>query len=154
VRQLDTGGGLKQALPHIDTDPVLVMNPDAFWLPGADRPLERLGARFATGDADIVLLCAQPYRMLGFRRGHDFCRDPLGRLTPDAGQPVIYAGVALLRRELVTAVAAETFSLYALFVAALERRRLWGEVLDAPWLHVGDPQALAEADAWLGAKHP
>jgi len=151
-RLLDTGGGLRHALPLLDTDTVLVMNTDAFWLPGADRPLGRLSARLAAGDADIVLLCAQPHRALGFRRGHDFCRDPLGRLSRDAGQPVIYAGVALLRRDLVAAAPAEPFSLYALFIKALDQRRLWGEILDAQWLHVGDPRALAEADAWLGTK--
>lgn len=148
---LETGGGLKKALPLLDTDPVLVMNTDAFWPEGADRPIGRMLARFDTGEADIVLLCAQPRRALGFRRSHDFCLDPRGRLTRDFGQPVIYAGVALIARSLVAAVEAEKFSLYQLFIEALDRGRLGGVVLDAPWLHVGDPEALREAEAMLAA---
>jgi MurNAc alpha-1-phosphate uridylyltransferase len=144
---LETGGGLKQALPLLDTDPVLVMNTDTFWLPGVDQPLVRLLGRLP--DADIVLLCAQPRRALGFRRSHDFCLDPRGQITRDSGQPVIYAGVALLRRALVEAVAETRFSLYPLFMAALEKRRLAGAMLDAEWFHVGDPEALAEVERRL-----
>ena len=107
--------------------------------------------RFERGGADMVMLCAQPRRALGFRRSHDFCLDPRGRLTRDSGQPVIYAGAVLLRRELVASVDADRFSLYPLFETAVDRETLAGVVLDAPWLHVGDPAALAEAEATLGA---
>ena len=148
---LGTGGGIKRALPLLDGDPILVMNTDAFWPAGADAPLGRMVDRFERGGADMVMLCAQPRRALGFRRSHDFCLDPRGRLTRDSGQPVIYAGAVLLRRELVASVDADRFSLYPLFETAVDRETLAGVVLDAPWLHVGDPAALAEAEATLGA---
>jgi MurNAc alpha-1-phosphate uridylyltransferase len=148
---LETGGAVKQALALLETDPLLVMNTDAFWPPGNDAPLKRLLTRIAEDGADIVLLCAQPSRALGFRRGHDFCLDPRGRLTRDAGQPVIYAGVALIRRSIVETATGRRFSLYPLFIAALERQRLAGVALDAPWLHVGDPEALAAAENFLSA---
>jgi MurNAc alpha-1-phosphate uridylyltransferase len=146
---LETGGGVKQALPLLDTDAILVMNTDAFWLAGAGRPLVRLLDRLS--GADIVLLCAQPRRAHGFGRSHDFCLDPRGRVTRDSGQPVIYAGVALLGRALLEAVPETRFSLYPLFMAALDRDRLAGVVLDADWFHVGDPAGLAEAGRVLAA---
>jgi MurNAc alpha-1-phosphate uridylyltransferase len=146
---LDTGGGVKNALPLLETDPLLVMNTDAFWPAGADAPLARMLDRFSSAKADIVLLCAQPRRALGFGRSHDFCLDPRGVVTRDSGQPIIYAGVALLARRLVEAASDGKFSLYALFEAALERGTLVGVVLDASWIHVGDPQGLASAEAFL-----
>lgn len=148
---LDTGGGLKRALPLLDGDPLLVMNTDVFWPPRLDRPLEHMLARHDKGDADIVLLCAQPRRAVGFRRSHDFCLDPRGRITRDFGQPIIYAGALVIRRDKVEAVVDERFSLYRLFEAALDGGRLAGVVLDAPWFHVGDPAALAEAEEILAA---
>lgn len=148
---LDTGGGVKNALPLLETDPLLAMNTDAFWPAETDRPLARMLDRFSSTMADIVLLCAQPRRALGFGRSHDFCLDPRGIVTRDSGQPVIYAGVALLGRRLVELAPDGKFSLYALFEAALERQTLLGVVLDAPWIHVGDPQGLAAAEAFLGA---
>jgi len=149
---LDTGGGLKHALPLIEIDPILVMNTDAFWPKAADAPLARMLGRYERGGAEIVLLCAQPRRAVGFRRSHDFCLDPRGTLTRDSGQPVIYAGVCLIGRGLVEGVREQKFSLYSLFEAALDRGTLAGVVLDAPWFHVGDPAALAEAEGLLGAR--
>jgi len=147
---LDTGGGVKAALPMLHTDPFLVMNTDAFWPAGADRPLARMRSRYE-GPDDIVLLCAQPHRATGFGRSHDFCLDPMGRITRDYGAPVIYAGVALLGRALFADTPQGAFSLNLLFEAALERETLKGVVLDAPWFHVGDPEALAAAERALGA---
>ena len=149
---LETGGGVKRALPLLEGDPVLVMNTDAFWPAGTDAPLGRMLDRFAAGGADIVMLCAQPRRALGFRRSHDFCLDPRGRITRDSGQPVIYAGAVLLRRALIEAVPEERFSLYPLFEATLDGETLVGVVLDAPWLHVGDLAALGEAEAKYGRR--
>lgn len=145
---LGTGGGVKRALPMLHSDPILVMNTDAFWPSGSDAPIARMLARYAGGD-DIVLLCVHPRNATGFARSHDFCLAPDGSITRDYGAPVIYAGVALLGKSLFDGTPDGAFSLNDLFEAALERETLHGVVLDAPWFHVGDPAALAEAEKRL-----
>ena len=147
---LGTGGGVKAALPMLHSDPFFVMNTDAFWPAGSDAPLARMLARYEEPE-DIVLLCVQPHRATGFGRSHDFCLDPMGRVTLDYGAPVIYAGVVLLGKGLFADTPDGAFSLNRLFEAALERESLKGVVLDAPWYHVGDPTALADAEKALGA---
>jgi MurNAc alpha-1-phosphate uridylyltransferase len=143
---LNTGGGVKAALPLLETDPVFVMNADSLWL-GGDTPLARMRAAY---DGRIVLLCVHPARASGFnRRSHDFCLAPDGEITNDRGAPVIYAGTALIPKSLIAAAPEGPFSLYALFEAALERGELRGVALGAPWLHIGDPAALAAADKRL-----
>jgi MurNAc alpha-1-phosphate uridylyltransferase len=102
--------------------------------------------RFDAAVADMVLLCVHPRDATGFRRSHDFCLDPRGRLTKDIGAPVIYSGVALVSRSIVAAHESEVFSLYALIEQSLESERLLGVALGAPWFHVGDPAALALAE--------
>lgn len=147
---LGTGGGVKAALPMLHSDPFFVMNTDAFWPAGGDAPLGRMLARHAEAD-DIVLLCVQPHRATGFGRSHDFCLDPRGQITLDYGAPVIYAGVALMGKGLFADTPDSAFSLNRLFEAALESENLKGVVLDAPWFHVGDPEALAAAERALSA---
>lgn len=148
---LDTGGGLKAALPLLATDPVLVINTDTVFMPGKDRPYGRMMESFAANQADIVLLCVHPRRAIGFRRSHDFCLSPRGEVTNDSGAPVIYAGAALIARRLIEAAPSGCFSLTTLFDQALAAERLFGVALDTTWLHVGDPAALAEAEAALKA---
>ena len=147
---LGTGGGVRAVLPMLASDPFFVMNADAFWPAGADRPLERMRARHEGADR-IVLLCVPPARATGFARSHDFCLDPHGRVTRDYGVPVIYAGVALLGRAPFAQAPEGAFSLNLLFEAALEREDLLGVMLDAPWFHVGTPEALIAAERALGA---
>lgn len=146
---LETGGGLKAALPLLATDPIMVINTDTFFVPGTDTPYARMVESFAANQADIVLLCVHPRRAVGFRRSHDFCLSPRGEITNDTGAPVIYAGAALIARRLIEAAPDGKFSLTRLFDRALADEKLYGVALDAPWLHVGDPQALAEAEAAL-----
>ncbi|HEY4199364.1 MAG TPA: nucleotidyltransferase family protein [Devosiaceae bacterium] len=148
---LDTGGGLKRALPLLATDPVLVMNTDAFWPQGADAPLGRLTDLYGFKGAELALLCVQPRRASGMRHSHDFCLAPDAAITNDRGQPVLYAGVALISAAVVAAAPDGPFSLYRLMEEALERGTVHGLVLDAPWFHVGDPHGLAEAEARLRA---
>jgi len=143
---LDTGGGLKAALPLLEGDPILVMNADSLWLAG-DRPLTRMVEAY---DGHIVLLCVHPFRATGFRRrSHDFCLAPNGEVTNDSGAPVIYAGSALIPRALIENAPDGAFSLFDLFEAALQRGELRGVALGSDWVHVGDPDALAAAEARL-----
>ncbi|WP_193337491.1 nucleotidyltransferase family protein [Devosia beringensis] len=148
---LNTGGGVKRALPMLHSDPILVMNTDAFWPAGSDAPLARLLARFAAGKAEIVLLCVHPRDATGFARSHDFCLAPSGEITRDYGAPVIYCGVAVMGKALFADTPDGAFSLNDLFDACLERETLYGVALNAPWFHVGDPAGLAEAERRLAA---
>lgn len=144
---LNTGGGVKAALPMLETDPFFVMNADSLWLAG-DTPLTRMRKAY---DGRITLLCVHPARASGFnRRSHDFCLAPDGEITNDRGAPVIYAGTALLPKKIFDEAPGGPFSLFDLFEAALEKWELRGVALGAPWLHVGDPEALAAAEKRLG----
>lgn len=147
---LGTGGGVKRALPMLASDPILVMNTDAFWPAGRDAPIARMIERYH-GPGDIVLLCVHPRDATGFARSHDFCLAPDGAITRDYGAPVIYGGVALMGKSLFEGTPDGAFSLNDLFEAALERGKVQGVALNAPWFHVGDPAALAEAERRLAS---
>jgi MurNAc alpha-1-phosphate uridylyltransferase len=145
---LGTGGGVKRALPMLHSDPFFVMNTDAFWPAGSDAPLGRMIGRF-TEQTEMVLLCVHPRDASGFGRSHDFCLSPQGLVTRDYGAPVIYGGAALVGKKLFDGTPDGAFSLNDLFEECIERESVAGVALDAPWFHVGDPEALAEAERRL-----
>ncbi|GHA21170.1 mannose-1-phosphate guanylyltransferase [Devosia pacifica] len=144
---LGTGGGVRNALPALESEHIFIANTDAVWPLGNDRPLTRMQARHEDNRSAMTLLCAHPARATGFSRSHDFCLDPRGRVTRDSGLPVIYAGIALARRSLFEEMAPGPASLFPLMERALEEDQLSGVLLDAPWHHVGDPHGLALAEA-------
>lgn len=150
-RLLDTGGGLRKALPFLATDPILTLNTDSFWLAASDTPIARMMARFARSDADIVLLCVEPDRAFGLRKGADYLLDDEGTLSQSVGRPVVYAGAALISRALAAQGPDAPFSLYRHFETARQDGRLKGVLIETRWFHVGDPGARDRTEHAIGA---
>jgi len=63
--------------------------------------------------------------------------------------PFVYAGAAVLSRELFADAPAGAFSLTRLFDSATEKGRLFGLRLEGVWMHVGTPEAVAAAQVAL-----
>ena len=60
--------------------------------------------------------------------------------------PFVYAGAAILHPRLFADCPDGAFSLNLLFDRAIEAGRLFGVRMDGLWLHVGTPEAIAEAE--------
>ena len=146
---LDSGGGVKKALPLLGEVPFIVCNSDSFWIEGPDANLDRLKAVWAPEAMDILMLVAATATSVGFDGKGDYALDCQGRLRRRMEGEVVpfaYAGVLLIKPELFAGMP-EIFSLNRLFDAAEARGRLFGQRLDGVWLHVGTPAAIAEAEA-------
>jgi N-acetyl-alpha-D-muramate 1-phosphate uridylyltransferase len=145
---LGTGGAVVNALPMLNSDPILICNTDSVWQPFEDRPIPRMQHRLEQNEADIVLLCVRPERAIGYDGKPDFFLDRTGRLSLDesTGRPVIFAGVTLARRSAFTSTPAGPFSIYRLFERAFSAGTLSGTLLEADWFHVGDPIGLQRAN--------
>ncbi|MBX9932375.1 MAG: nucleotidyltransferase family protein [Methylobacterium sp.] len=146
---LETGGGIKKALPLIGPDPFVVFNSDSFWLEGPRSNLARQISAWRPDAMDVLLLVAPAATSLGYEGRGDFVMDADGRLERRGERdvaPFIYAGVAVLKPELFAQTPDGPFSLNLLFDRAAERQRLFGLRLDGQWLHVGTPEAIAAAE--------
>jgi len=151
---LETGGGVKKALPLLGDDPFVVFNADSFWLEGPDSNLARLVAAWSPETMDILLLVAPTATSLGYEGAGDFVMAPDGRLERRGERevaPFIYAGVAILKPGLFADTPEGAFSLNLLFDRAIAADRLHGLRLDGQWLHVGTPEAIAAAEARVKA---
>lgn len=149
---LETGGALAKAAPLLGDDPVFVVNTDAFWAPADAAPLRALAAAYDPAKADEILLLADRERCLGFDGKGDFFLAEDGKLAHrgDAeAAPWAYAGLRIAKPSLYAAYPAEPFSAFRIWSGLLEQGRMHGLPLDRFWLHVGDPQALKDAEMWL-----
>lgn len=142
---LETGGGVKNALPLLGPDPFFVLNGDVCWLDGLTPALERLAAAWNDAEMDALLLLHPTCSAFGYEGVGDYLMDPLGRLTRRQERqiaPFIYAGIQILHPRLFEDAPKGSFSLNRLYDEAQESGRLWGLRHDGEWYHVGTPAEL------------
>ena len=151
---LETGGGIKRALPLLGPMPFFVLNSDSLWIDGRTPNLATLRQAWQPQRMDILLLIASCDESLGYEGRGDFSMTTDGRLERrgDRGTvPFVYAGVAILKPQLFDDTPDGAFSLNRLFDRAVATGRLYGQRLDGQWLHVGTPDAIAAAEERLAA---
>lgn len=146
---LDSGGGVKKALPQLGQNPFYILNADSFWIDGPRPNLQRMAEAWDAEQMDILLLVASGGQVTGYSGSGDFVMDAVARLTRRPERvvaPFVYAGVGIMKPELFTDTPEGPFSLNLLFNRAIERKRLFGLRLDGEWLHVGTPDAIDAAE--------
>jgi len=143
---LETGGGLRQALPLLDANPVFTLNTDVAWT-GAN-PFIELAAAWDPKRMEALLLLTSKKNALGYIGNGDFNLDNNGRLTRGPG--LIYTGAQILCTDGLQAIPSEKFSLNLLWQDMLERRTLFGLLHKGGWCDVGRPECLPLAREMIG----
>lgn len=144
---LETGGGLRHALPLLGNGPVFTMNTDAVWQ--GPNPLALARDAWDAARMDALLVTVPRERAMGHSGKGDFLTNTEGRLTRGPGE--IYTGVQILRTEALTGIAARAFSLNRLWDAMLAEGRLYGVAYPGRWCDVGQPDSIPLAEALIGA---
>lgn len=151
---LDTGGGIRKALPLLGDGPFILRNADSFWLEGVQPNLRWMTHAWNDGEMDALLLLASAVGSIGYTGRGDFFLDKLGRLSRRAERtvaPFAYAGAAIVHPRLFADAPEGPFSLNLPFNQAIESGRLFGVRLDGTWINVETPVALAAAESALAA---
>jgi N-acetyl-alpha-D-muramate 1-phosphate uridylyltransferase len=151
---LGTGGGIAKALPQLGGAPFFLVNSDTLWLDGVKPNVTRLADTFDAPNMDALLLLAPTVGSIGYEGRGDYALLADGRLRRRAEAevvPFVYAGAAVLAPSLFANVPSGPFPLTLVFDRAEACGRLFGLRLDGVWMHVGTPEAVADADAALAA---
>jgi MurNAc alpha-1-phosphate uridylyltransferase len=152
---LETGGGVKKALPLLGEQPFFHINSDSLWSEAGISNIAAMASLWDASRMDMLLLLALRKTSVGFDGAGDFFRDEDGRLLRRGGAasaPYIYAGVAVMKPGLFADTPEGPFSLNLLFDRAIAAKSLFGLVLEGQWLHVGTPEAIAPAEAAYAAR--
>jgi MurNAc alpha-1-phosphate uridylyltransferase len=152
---LETGGGVVKALPLLGPQPFFHVNSDTIWIDGVKPNLTLLAEAFDCARMDALLLLAPTTLSVGYAGRGDYSMAPDGRLRRRGERdvvPFVYSGAAIFSPALFAGAPAGPFSLTRLFDRAEEAGRLHGLRLDGTWMHVGTPEAVAEAEKALLAR--
>jgi len=149
---LETGGGLKHALPLLGEGPVWVANIDSVWIETGVPAIEAMAAAWDPTRMDVLLMLAPTATSLGFHDSGDVFLEDDGairfKVAGDTG-PLVYVGVHICDPAIVKDGPEGPFSLTPLWRALAANRRVHGVTPDGLWMHVGDPDAKLAAEAKL-----
>lgn len=148
---LETGGGIRRALPLLGPAPFLALNSDAVW--AGPNPLAALAAEGLGGGALARLLLVPR----GAARGHAgtgdfFLREgrPVRRGDAESA-PHVFGGAQLIAPEAFEGMPAGAFSLNRVWDRLIAEDRIAASVWDGVWVDVGSPPGIAEAETALAA---
>ena len=142
---LETGGGLRNALPLLGTNPVFTMNTDAIWK-GAN-PLQQALDIWDPIEMDALLVCVPVAQTVGYSGDGDFTIASDGRLARGAG--VVYGGIQIIKTDLLKTIKEPSFSLNVIWNKMLKNGRLSGISYDGNWCDVGHPEGIAQAEEMM-----
>ncbi len=147
---LETGGGVVKALPLLGSDPIFICNIDAVWAE-FEPVLKALMAAWDPALMDELLLLARRDMSLGHDGAGDFDLADTGHISRRLGETskYYYSGVQIFKPSLAKSFPTEKFSRNKIWDASLKTFGLFGSVMPAFWMHVGDPKSKKRAEAVL-----
>lgn len=154
---LETGGGIKKALPLLGKEPFFVINGDVLWIDHkTSLTLPNLAAHWNEEKMDALLLLHPTNKAIGYDGQGDFVLANDGHVVrPETVQnlPYVFAGISIVHPRFFDEAPEEAFSLNALYWRARQAdgklARIYGIIHQGEWLHVGTPEGLNTAETFL-----
>ena len=148
---LETGGGLRAALPLLGNGPVLTLNTDAVWTGG--NPLAELAQAWDEETMDALLVLAPLADALGHAGTGDFLLSPTGQITRANGASgAVYLGAQIIRTDRLADIPQAAFSLNLLWDRMIAEGRAYGVLHQGGWCDVGQPNSIALAEGMLNGQ--
>ena len=149
---LDTGGGLRAALPLLGEGPVMALNSDAIWT--GDNPLRQLSAAWDDRKMDALLLLLPINRATGHGPRADFAVAKDRRISRGTGlEDHVFLGASILNPACLAGISEQVFSLNVPWNRIIAHGRAYGVVYRGGWCDVGTPEGIGLAEALL-RDHP
>lgn len=142
---LETGGGLRKALPLLGPGPVLTLNTDAVWT-GANVITELLEAWDPARMSSLLALVPCDHATGHPGRG-DFSLSAAGLIS--RGEGYVYTGAQILNPAGIETFSEPAFSLNLLWNRQIADGRAFGMIHRGGWCDVGRPESIALAEAML-----
>lgn len=143
---LETGGGLRNALPVLGDGPVFTMNSDAVWK--GQNPFDVLQQHWHPDRMDALLLVIPLDRAIAHTGSGDFQLGTNGQLSRKG--KMVYTGAQITKTNGLKLISETAFSLNLLWHEMAKGGRLFGVEYQGEWADVGRPESIAKAERMLG----
>ncbi len=141
---LETGGGVRNALPLLGDGPVFTFNPDVVWQ--GPNPLTILQNAWNGQQMDGLLLLIPKNRARSYGGQGDF--DLVNSLII-RGKEYVYSGAQIIKPDQLHNIPETSFSLNLLWNRLIQSNTLHGVIYSGDWCDVGSPSGLELANDML-----
>jgi N-acetyl-alpha-D-muramate 1-phosphate uridylyltransferase len=150
---LETGGGLKKALPLLGNEPILVINSDIIWTDEGESALDRLARHWDDAKMDFLLLAQSKSRTVGYDKGEDhlFIKRENTIDWDDRDAPYIIAGIGIFHPRVLHSAPDGKFSVKILWHQARSQNRLFCLPHHGRWFQTGTLEDIKKAEEQLKA---
>ena len=151
---LDTGGGIKNVLPHFEGKPFFALNADLPWIDGAEPSLTKMAKYWDSEKMDALLLLMKTNKARGFHTQGDFALDMNGhvrRKDVPVPRPYVMLSAQILKPENFVSNPQKIFSNNVIWNDVEARGRLFGIEHTGTCYHVGTPEDLYQANELLAS---
>lgn len=166
---LETGGGVRHALPWIGREIFWVINGDSLWKNATEKEWLKISSLFQKISQNIdfktyhecaaallLLVPLQNWRGAGGKPDFIFAQNTPHLLRRAGAQNTLaygFSGVRLMNRAALAHMPIEHFSMNSVFDRLIAQNRLFGHVVDWTFFHVGDEAALQLANEHFAGKN-
>ena len=140
---LDTGGGIKNAIPYFGNHNLIVINSDIYWRQENLLDAKKTIAKFEIYKKPYLLLVNKKNAYGVFKETGDF-KLTQGRISRfcNGDQLLFYSGFQIINKFYFEAFNEDKFSCNKVWDYLIKNNNLYGEIMSSNWYHVGDIQGL------------
>jgi MurNAc alpha-1-phosphate uridylyltransferase len=148
---LETGGGLKKALPLLGNEPVFTINSDIIWTDEQESALDRLTRYWDDTKMDFLLLTQSKAKAIGHDKGEDHLFIKPGNTFDwnEREAPYIIAGLGIMHPRILLNAPAGKFTVKILWHQALAQNRLACLPHHGQWFQTGTLEDIKTAEKYL-----
>ena len=155
--RLETGGGVKKALPIFNKKKMLIINGDSLLLRKSNScPVKKLFKNFNSDYMSILLLLAPINRSIGYYGGGDFIvksNSITSRIerkkSNTSNKSYVFTGWQIINKEIFNGINKDNFSLNLLYNKAQNQNSLFAITLEGYFLHVSTPKSIIQIERFL-----
>ncbi len=153
---LETGGGLKKALPLLGSEAFFYINSDIIWLDEGETALDRLARHWDDATMDFLLLAQPRAKAVGYDKGEDhlFVRRDNTIEWDEQEAPYIIASVGIIHPRIFAGMPEGKFSVKKLWLQALSQNRLFCLPHHGRWFQTGTLPDIEKAERLLPQATP
>ena len=155
--RLETGGGVKKALPIFNKKKMLIINGDSLLLRKSNScPVKKLFKNFNSDYMSILLLLAPINKSIGYYGGGDFIvksNSITSRIerkkSNTSNKSYVFTGWQIINKEIFNDINKDNFSLNLLYNKAQSQNSLFAITLEGYFLHVSTPKSIIQIERFL-----